>query len=797
MLERLSPISLQCFNAAKQEARRLKSAELNTRHVVLGLLHQQKSWMAELLSPHNVSTDQLSERIQNSLKPSAQPPPRLAVSTELKAALQLGISLAGSKPVAPAHLLTALLDSDPELRRLLEALDVDVEQLGQDLKAPGGEPPAQQIPVADTAVEGPEPGATGPPAEPSSIPEPQAEHKPTPTLDQYGRDLTHLAREGRLHPIVGREREIATTIEILCRTMKRNPIFVGEPGVGKTALAEGLAQRIVAGKVPSLLRDKRLVELSVSSLVAGASQVGEFERRLQKLVTEVHAAGDVILFIDEAHALMGAGGTYGLQDAATILKPALARGDIVCIGSTTTHEYRKYIEKDGALARRFQPVRVEEPDEETVLHILRVLKPRFEEHFRVSIPDPVLGETYDLAKRYLKNRYFPDKAIDLLERTASRTMLSSGEGSTAEGEERPLLGVDTILSVLSDTTGIPLEKLDQGEMERYLRMEEILCQRVIGQDRAVEAVSSLIRLTKRRLDLDPKRPDGVFLFVGPAGVGKTELAKGLTEFLFGDEDRLIRLDMSEFSAEFTVSRLIGSPPGYVGYDEGGQLTERVRSQPFCVVLLDEIEKAHPDVLNLFLQVFDDGHLTDAQGRTAHFADATIIMTSNLASELWFRRRMGFGDGDRQAHVAEGAVIDVLSRKLPAEFLSRVDQVVVFHPLDDEAILQIARQKLNTIVHDRFARQQIDVTFDPQVVRYVADRGYDPRQGCRHLERVIQREILELLAKRMYRTDWQEVRSIYVTAADGQISVSREPFPDQSDQRPPVPQMRTHLSREEA
>jgi ATP-dependent Clp protease ATP-binding subunit ClpC len=326
--------------------------------------------------------------------------------------------------------------------------------------------------------------------------------------------------------------------------------------------------------------------------------------------------------------------------------------------------------------------------------------------------------------------------------------------------------------VLADMTGIPLEKLDQGEMERYRQMEEILRRRVLGQDQAIESVASLIRLTKRRLDLDPKRPDGVFIFVGPAGVGKTELAKALTEFLFGDEERLIRLDMSEFSSEFTVSRLIGSPPGYVGYDQGGQLTERVHNQPFCVVLLDEIEKAHPAVLNLFLQVFDDGHLTDAQGRTVHFSDATIIMTSNLASELWVRRRMGFGEGEQEVQVAEEAVVDVLRRKLPAEFLSRVDEIVIFHPLRDSQILQITRQKLDAIIRDRFARQQIEISFGPRMADYVAERGYDARQGCRRLERVIQKEVLEPLVEQMYHAEWQDVRSICVVIEDGQIVFKR-------------------------
>jgi ATP-dependent Clp protease ATP-binding subunit ClpC len=781
MLERLSPLSLKCFNAAKQKARQFQSPELSSGHFLLALIQHQEEWLTDLLQPYHVSITQLTEAVKGIVHVGDQSSStRLVVSAELKAALKRGIALSRHTPVTPVHLFVALLETDKILWGLCEKLGVDVDKVIQQLVSTSDKKPERRkVIVQPQGEQGQQEEEAHIDESVTTVSQVHVRHKPTPTLDRYGRDLTRLAEEGQLHLIVGREREIAATIEILCRTMKRNPILVGEPGVGKTALAEGLAQRIVAGKVPLLLQDKRLVELSVSSLVAGASQVGQFEKRLQKLVNEVNTAGDVILFIDEAHALMGAGGVYGLQDAATILKPALARGDVVCIGSTTTHEYRKYIEKDGALARRFQPVRIEEPGKEDVLHILHVLKTGFQDHFEVVIPDELLDETYELSKRYLKNRYFPDKAIDLLERTASRAMLAGSTASASVTERHSVLDVDTMLSVLSDMTGIPLEKLDQGEMERYLQMEKILGQRVIGQDQAVEAVASLVRLTKRRLDLDPKRPDGVFLFVGPAGVGKTELAKALTEFLFGDEDRLIRLDMSEFSAEFTVSRLIGSPPGYVGYDQGGQLTERVRSQPFCVLLLDEIEKAHPVVLNLFLQVFDDGHLTDAQGRTVHFSDATIIMTSNLASELWFRRRMGFGEGAREVKVTEDAVLDVLRRKLPGEFLSRIDEVVVFHPLDDSAILEIARQKLDTIVRERFARQHIEVSFASPVVRYVATRGYDPRLGCRRLERVIQKEVLEPLAKRMYRADWQKVGSIHTTVIDGQVEFHQQMSPEQN------------------
>ncbi len=767
MLEKLSPTSLKCFNAARQEARRLRSADLNTRHLLLGLLQQQAEWMDGLLRPYSLSAAQVIEAIRNDLPSDDHvASDKMVVSPDLKTALKQSVELAHDAPVTPSHLLLSLLDHDQTVRQLVQQLGVEPTKLSQAIRVVGVEPAAEPPTSTTEPTLSPSEGHPEQAAMTEPLTQPQVQHKPTPTLDSYSRDLTQLASEGQLYPMIGREREIAATIEILCRRMKRNPILVGEPGVGKTALAEGLAQRMVEGHVPVQLRDKRLVELSISSLVAGASQIGEFEKRLRKLVNEVKAAGDVILFIDEAHTLLGAGGGYGLQDAATILKPSLARGDIVCIGSTTTHEYRKYIEKDGALARRFQPVRVEEPNREDVLRILQTLKPRFESHFGVQIPEHLLAETFELSKNYLKNRYFPDKAIDLLERAASRAMLTGGD--------KPVLTVETVLSVLSDIAGIPLEKLDQGEMERYLHMEDILHQRVIGQDQAIESVSSLIRLTKRRLDLDPKRPDGVFLFVGPVGVGKTELAKALTEFLFGDEDRLIRLDMSEFSSEFTVSRLIGSPPGYVGYDQGGQLTERVERQPFCVLLLDEMEKAHQSVLDLFLQIFDDGRLTDAQGRTVYFADATIIMTSNLANDLWLHRRMGFGEGaEEEIHVTEEAVMDVLRRKLPNEFLSRIDEIVIFHPLSDAAVHQIARQKLNLIVEQRFMRQNISVSFAPEVVEYVVSKGYDVRFGCRRLERVIQKEILEHLAEQMYRSDWQNVRSLSVQMVNGQVTFAKE------------------------
>jgi len=742
MLEKLSPKSQRCFDTAKQEARRLQNGRLDTGHLFLGLLREQPDFAEKVFRPFNVKTDQVVAAVESALgRGETSSPPRLKVTVRLKTALQRSSALAGGGTVNPEHLLVALLEVDEDVAGLLNGLGVCTDELLATLKSP----PAQ---VTE------QPPA---PAKPAT--------SETPVLDKYVRDLTVLAREGKLYPVLGRERELAGMMEILCRQKKRNPILVGEPGTGKTALAEGLAQKVVTGKVPPPLQGKRIVELSISSLTAGASMVGELEKRLQAIVQEVRQVGDVIVFIDEVHALVGAGGMAGLQDAATILKPALARGEITCIGATTTHDYRKYVEKDGALARRFQPVRVDEPPREVTLDILESLRPRFETHFGVTIPPTLLPTVYELAKQYLKNRYFPDKAIDLLERGAARQMLAGGEN--------PILVEATLLSVLADITGIPLEQLDAAEMDRYLRMEEILEQRVIGQDEAVNTVASLLRLTKRRLDIDPTRPDGVLLFVGPTGVGKTELAKAVTEFLFGDEERLIRLDMSEYSADFTVSRLTGSPPGYVGYDEGGQLTEQVHSQPFCVLLLDEIEKAHPAVLNLFLQVFDDGRLTDAQGRTVYFSDATVIMTSNLGNELWFKRRLGFGTEETPVEEVEDAVLAELHKRLPSEFLARIDEIVVFHPLSDADVRKIVRLKLDSIVRTRFRQQGIEVAFaDDEVIDFVVQHGFDARLGARHLERTIQKEVLEPLAAETYRPEWAGVSRVKVTIQDKQIHFHR-------------------------
>jgi ATP-dependent Clp protease ATP-binding subunit ClpC len=609
----------------------------------------------------------------------------------------------------------------------------------------------------------------------------------TPTVDEYGRDLTEMAREGKLDPVVGRQDEIDQTIEVLSRRTKNNPVLIGDPGVGKTAIVEGIAQRVVDGDVPDTLRDSRVVELDLAGMLAGTRYRGDFEERLKKVIGELQASGDdVIAFIDELHTIVGAGSAEGAMSAANMLKPALARGELHIIGATTIDEYRKNIEKDAALERRFQPILVAEPDVSDTIEILRGLRDSYEAHHQVRITEEALVAAAELSDRYITDRFLPDKAIDLIDQASARVRLRSAtparerrehdrrldelnrekdeavaaedydrasrirdqiaeftrqdDAAAAAGKQIPEVTAENIAEIVSRSTGIPVAQLTEEEKDRLIRLESRLHERVIGQDEAVAAVAEAVRRSRAGLS-DPDRPIGSFLFLGPTGVGKTELAKALAEALFGDEGRMIRIDMSEFQERHTVSRLVGAPPGYVGYEEAGQLTDAVRRTPYAVILLDEIEKAHPDVFNTLLQVLDDGRLTDAQGRTVDFKNTVIIMTSNLGSDLLSgRQSLGFGSGgEKEPDNLRDRLMRRLRESFRPEFLNRIDEIVVFRQLDPTELRQITGLLLEETKR-RLRAQDITIDFTPDAVQWLADKGFEPEFGARPLRRTIQREL---------------------------------------------------------
>jgi ATP-dependent Clp protease ATP-binding subunit ClpC len=625
----------------------------------------------------------------------------------------------------------------------------------------------------------------------------------TPTLNQYGRDFTRMASENKFDPVVGRDKEIERVIQILSRRTKNNPCLVGDPGVGKTAIVEGLAQKIASGNIPEILKNKRVVSLDISSLIAGSKYRGEFEDRIKKVLDEVRAVGNVILFIDELHTIIGAGGAEGAMDASNILKPSLARGEIQIVGATTLNEYRKYIEKDGALERRFQPVKVEEPSEEDAVKMLKCLRDKYEAHHSVKITDSAIEAAVKLSARYITDRFLPDKAIDALDEAASKVRLSTFTAppeikeledklTTLESEKEAAIKTEEyekageikhhqdeirkeldeaknnwknknednsqvvteneIADIVSSWTGVPVKRLQEEESERLRNMEEILHKRVVGQDEAVKAVAKAIRRGRVGLK-DPKRPIGSFLFLGPTGVGKTELSKALSEVLFGDEDAMIRVDMSEYMEKHSVSKIIGSPPGYVGYDEGGQLSEKIRRKPYCVVLFDEIEKAHPDVFNILLQVLDDGHITDAQGRRVDFKNTVIIMTSNAGARniVDSSKRLGFVSGDNTQNqksydeMKKGVMDDIKSIFRP-EFLNRIDDIIVFHSLEKDEIKTIANLMLDEVKSRVKENMDINLTVTENAVDKISDVGFDVQYGARPLRRAIQSNIEDMLAE---------------------------------------------------
>ncbi|MDR1328694.1 MAG: ATP-dependent Clp protease ATP-binding subunit [Oscillospiraceae bacterium] len=647
----------------------------------------------------------------------------------------------------------------------------------------------------------------------------------TKTLDQFSRDLTELAESGRLDPVVGRENEISRVIQILSRRTKNNPVLIGEPGVGKTAVAEGLAQKIIAGDVPETLIDKRIVTLDLTGMVAGTKYRGEFEERIKTALEEVQKAGNVILFIDELHTIIGAGAAEGSIDAANIIKPALSRGEMQVIGATTLNEYRKYVEKDAALERRFQPVTVNEPTPEESVRILKGLRDRYEAHHRLKITDEAVEAAVSLSSRYINDRFLPDKAIDLLDEACSRVRMENlklppslkeletrleqlvselnsavetqdfelavslrdkkkalsdelgaarGQWAEAKTGKRDSVGEDDIAAIVSGWTGIPVASITEDESARLLKLEEVLHRRVVGQDEAVTAVAKAIRRGRVGLK-DPKRPIGSFLFLGPTGVGKTELCRALAEAMFGDENAMLRVDMSEYMEKHTVSKLIGSPPGYVGYDEGGQLTEKVRRRPYSVVLFDEIEKAHPDVFNMLLQIMEDGILTDSQGRRVDFKNTVIVMTSNAGARdiSEKRQKLGFSATDderREDERIKEAVTEELKRIFKPEFLNRVDATIIFTKLTRENIREISAQMLET-VRLRVSAAGVELSFEDSAVELLAERGYDPVYGARPLRRAIQSAVEDLAAESLLDGRLKRGDHAFVRAADGEIVIA--------------------------
>ena len=786
MFERFTDRARRVVVLAQEEARMLNHNYIGTEHILLGLIHEGEGVAAKGLEALGISLEAVRAQVEEIIGQGQQAPsghipftPRAkkVLELSLREALQLGHNYIGTE-----HILLGLIrEGEGVAAQVLVKLGADLNRV------------RQQVIQLLSGYQGKEAVTQGGPAEgtPST----------SLVLDQFGRNLTAAAREGKLDPVIGRDTEIERVMQVLSRRTKNNPVLIGEPGVGKTAVVEGLAQAIAKNDVPETLKDKQLYSLDLGALVAGSRYRGDFEERLKKVLKEIKTRGDIILFIDEIHTLVGAGAAEGAIDAASILKPMLARGELQTIGATTLDEYRKHVEKDAALERRFQPIQVKEPSVAHTIEILKGLRDRYETHHRVSITDGALAAAANMADRYISDRFLPDKAIDLIDEAGSRLRIkrmtapvelrefdekiaaarkakeSAIDGQDFEGaaalrdKEKTLIeernaaeknwkatdldkvtevDEELIAQVLSASTGIPVFKLTEEETARLLRMEDELHRRVIGQDQAIKALSQAIRRTRAGLK-DPKRPGGSFIFAGPSGVGKTELSRTLASFLFGDESALIQLDMSEYSERHTASRLFGAPPGYVGYDEGGQLTEKVRRRPFSVVLFDEIEKAHPDIFNSLLQVLEDGRLTDSQGRTVDFKNTVIIMTTNLGTrDISKGQGLGFANSDDDLTNYErmkGKVNDELKSHFRPEFLNRIDDVIVFHQLTKEQIISIVDLMVANL-DERLKVKDMGIELTQGAKDLLAARGYDPLLGARPLRRVIQREIEDALSERI-------------------------------------------------
>ena len=800
-VDRFTEKAKRVLATAQEEAATMGHDVIGTEHILLGLMRVEDGGASRALSNVGIDLETLRERIEEIMPPGEGfATPQLPMTARVKTVLSLAFEEArvlGFPYVDTEHILLGLLrEGEGVAINVLRSFGVEPERIREQV-------------IAQLKSQG----------EASERETRRPKAKNTPTLDSFGRDLTEMAEESKLDPIIGREQEIQRVIQVLSRRTKNNPVLIGEPGVGKTAVVEGLAQKIIAGDVPEILKDKRVVALDMAGLVAGSKFRGQFEERLKKVMDEIKAAGNVILFIDELHTIVGAGAAEGAIDAANILKPALARGELQTVGATTIDEYRKHVEKDAALERRFQPIMVGEPTVEDTIKILQGLRDRYEAHHRVKITDEALEAAAKLSSRYISDRFLPDKAIDLIDEASSKTRLSALvtppsvkeiEDKLAEvrrekeaaiqneefekaaslrdteqeldkklkehqsdiEKERSLSNIqvtaEDIASIVASWTGIPVNKLTETESKKLLELEAELHKRVIGQDEAIEAVAKAVRRARSGLK-DPKRPVGSFIFLGPTGVGKTELARALAEAVFGDEDAMIRLDMSEYQERHTVSRLVGSPPGYIGYDEGGQLTEAVRRKPYSVVLFDEIEKAHPDVFNALLQVLEDGHLTDSKGRKVDFRNTIIIMTSNVgARDIKNQGALGFKPSETSAYESmKDKVIDELKKSFRPEFLNRVDEIIVFHALNKEHINSIVELMIKE-VSKRLLEQDLHLEATPEAKDVLTQEGFDPDFGARPLRRAIQRLIENPLADEILSGTFKEGDNVLVDAKDNKI-----------------------------
>ena len=813
-----TPRAEEALRLAQEAAEEMGHGYVGTEHILLGLMREEDGIAHRVMREYGMTEDMICTVLERSVgKGLSGAAPSQGLTPRAKSAVELAVSEAmrmGAACIGTEHLLMGLLREGSNMAiRVLETVGIDPKKMYSSI--------VQKI------NEGPRAAAGG------SMPLSHREDgKKGKTLAEFTRDLTEAARQGKLDPVIGREKEIQRVIQILSRRTKNNPVLIGEPGVGKTAIAEGLAQRIAAADVPEELLDKRVLSLDLSGMVAGTKYRGEFEERIKKTIDEVKKAGNVILFIDELHTIVGAGSAEGAVDAANILKPALSRGEIRVIGATTLNEYRKYIEKDAALERRFQPVTVGEPTPEATLEILKGLRDRYEAHHKLTITDEALDAAVQLSKRYIGDRFLPDKAIDLMDEAASQVRMTAESSSPdlkaleekitalhrekndaiaaqdfekaaqlrdiekdyqeqvdierdkwrkSLSQNRGTVTADDIAKVVAGWTGIPVTRLTEDESMRLLKLEEKLHQRVVGQDDAVTAVAKAIRRSRVGLK-DPKRPIGSFLFLGPTGVGKTELCKTLAEAMFGDENAMVRIDMSEYMEKHTVSRLVGSPPGYVGHEEGGQLTEKVRRKPYSVVLFDEIEKAHEDVWNILLQILEDGIVTDSQGRRVDFKNTVIVMTSNVGAKNITAAEnapLGFDGSEKQKEADEAArfarirdaVMAELKRTFKPEFLNRIDETIVFRQLTEEDIRRIAQRMLE-ITGKRMAQQGITLLADDEAVTALAKDGFDPQYGARPLRRAIQNEVEDAVAEQMLEGKLQSGDTAHICLQDGKVTIEK-------------------------